>query len=79
VEGESAKAKANHELSATCKQSPGDLEATFRQKRGKGYHGYVANLTEICNPHIELQLITKVQVASNHTDDSCLLVKATQI
>jgi hypothetical protein len=30
VEGKSAKAKANHELSTTCMQSPDDLEATFR-------------------------------------------------
>jgi hypothetical protein len=33
-------------------------------------------LTETCDPKNALQLITKVQVASNNTDDSCLLVEA---
>jgi len=76
VEGEVAKAKVGRELSAASLQSPDDLEATFRQKGGKGYRGYVANLTETCDPKNALQLITKVQVASNNTDDSCLLVEA---
>jgi hypothetical protein len=76
VEGEAAKAKVGRELSASSLQSPDDLEATFRRKGGKGYRGYVANLTETCDPKNALQLITKVQVASNSTDDSCLLVKA---
>ena len=76
VEGTTAKAKANAELSASCLQSPDDLEATFRQKRQKGYRGYVANLTETCHPHNQLQLITKIQVAPNHTNDPCLLVNA---
>jgi hypothetical protein len=76
VEGEAAKAKIGRELSASSLQSPDDLEATFRRKGSKGYRGYVANLTETCGPKNALQLITKVQVASNSTDDSCLLVKA---
>ena len=76
VEGEAAKAKANTELSATSLQSPDDLEATYREKGGKGYHGYVANLTETCDPQNQLQLITKVQVAPNSTDDSRLLTDA---
>jgi hypothetical protein len=33
-------------LSPTSLQSPDDLEATFVQKGGKGYRGYVANLSE---------------------------------
>ena len=36
----------------------------------------ISNLTETCDPHNELQLITKVQVAPNHTDDSHLLAEA---
>jgi hypothetical protein len=68
--------KPNQALSATSLQSPDDLEATFREKRGKGYQGYVANLTETCDPENELQLITKVQAASNNTDDSQLLAEA---
>jgi len=68
--------KSNQALSATSLQSPDDLEATYREKRGKGYQGYVANLSETCDPENELQLITKVQTASNNTDDSQLLAEA---
>jgi hypothetical protein len=74
--GEMAKAKTGRELSANSLQSPDDLEATFRHKSGKGYRGYVANLTETCDPQNTLQLITKVQVAPNHTADSHLLAEA---
>jgi hypothetical protein len=66
----------NRDLSGTSLQSPDDLEATYRKKQGKGYHGYVANLSETCDPENPLQLITKVQVASNATDDSQLLAEA---
>jgi len=68
--------KGAEELSAYSLQSPDDLEATYREKRGQGYRGYVANLSETCDPENKLQLITKVQVASNNTDDSQLLAKA---
>ena len=66
----------NQDLSATSLQSPDDLEATYREKQGKGYQGYVANVSETCDPHNPLQLITKVQLASNATDDSQLLAEA---
>ena len=66
----------NQDLSATSLQSPDDMEATYREKQGKGYHGYVANLSETCDPQNPLQLITKVQVASNYVDDSQLLAEA---
>ena len=68
--------KPNTELSASSMQSPDDLEATYREKRGQGYQGYVGNVTETCDPANELQLITKVQVAPNNTDDSQLLAEA---
>lgn len=76
--------KPAEELSASSLQSPDDLEATYREKRGRGYQGYVANLSETCDPenpsagsgHHPLQLITKVQVAPNTTDDSQLLAEA---
>jgi hypothetical protein len=68
--------KANNELSASSLQSPDDLEATYREKRGQGYQGYVANVTETCDPENELQLVTKVQVAPNNMDDSQLLAEA---
>ena len=76
LEGAMVKAKAGRELSATSLQSPDDLEATFRHKSGKGYRGYVANLTETCDPQNTLQLITKVQLAPNNTADSHLLAEA---
>jgi hypothetical protein len=69
-------AKPNEDLSATSLQSPDDLEATYREKRSQGYQGYVANVTETCEPENPLQLITKVQTASNCTDDSQLLAEA---
>jgi hypothetical protein len=68
--------KLNEELSATSLQSPDDWEATYREKRGQGYQGYVANVTETCDPNNPLQLITKVQTAPNSTDDSQLLAEA---
>jgi len=68
--------KPNSELTSSCMQSPDDLEATYREKRGVGYRGYVANVTETCNPENELQLITKVQAAPNNTDDDQLLAEA---
>jgi hypothetical protein len=76
VKEKAAKAKTNHELSATCMQSPDDLEATFRQKGSKRYQGYAANLTETCDPNNQLQLITKMQVVPNHAADSHLLAEA---
>ena len=42
--------KTGEELSASSLQSPDDWEATYREKRGQGHRGYVANLTETCDP-----------------------------
>jgi hypothetical protein len=68
--------KANDEISSGCLQSVDDLEATYRTKGNAHYKGYVANLTETCDPTNEIQLITKVQVAANNVDDSQLLAEA---
>jgi hypothetical protein len=65
--------KAGTDLSAQSLQSPDDLEATYRQKRGVGYQGYVTNVTETCDLENGLQLIVKVQSAPNSTDDATLL------
>lgn len=70
------KVKLDKELSASSLQAPDDLEATYRQKNKKSYKGYVANLTETCDPDNQLQLITKVQVASNCVDDARLMEEA---
>jgi hypothetical protein len=71
-----AQPKANTEISAGCLQSLDDLEASYRVKSGQAYKGYVANVTETCEPNNPLQLITSVQVAPNTTEDSRLLVEA---
>jgi len=70
------KAKENKELTSSCLQSVDDLEATYRTKGADHYKGYVANITETCDPENELQLITKVQVAPNNVDDGQLLAEA---
>jgi hypothetical protein len=68
--------KDNSQLTSGCLQSLDDLEATYRTKGKASYQGYVANITETCDPENELQLITKVQVAPNHVDDGQLLAEA---
>lgn len=70
------RAKDNTEITSACLQSVDDLEATYRTKGTGHYKGYVANLTETCDPENELQLIVKVQVAPNNVDDSQLLAEA---
>jgi hypothetical protein len=73
---EQIRTKVGEELSASSLQSPDDWEATYREKRGQGYRGYVANLTETCDPENEIQLITQVQVAPNTKDDEQFAVEA---
>jgi hypothetical protein len=64
------------ELSAGSLQSPDDWEATYRNKGGEGHRGYVANLTETCDPENKFQLINKVQVEPNNVDDADMLKEA---
>ena len=68
--------KENQELASGSLQSVDDLEASYRTKGNAHYKGYVANVTETCDPENALQLITKVQVAPNNVDDSQLLAEA---
>jgi hypothetical protein len=68
--------KENQELVSGSLQSVDDLEASYRTKRNAHYKGYVANVTETCDPENDLQLITQVQVAPNNIDDSQLLAEA---
>lgn len=71
-----ARLKENQELPAGSLQSLDDLEATYRTKGSQHYKGYVANVTETCDPENEVQLITKVQVQPNNVADSHLLQEA---
>lgn len=68
--------KENAEITSGCLQSVDDLEASYRTKGTGHYKGYVANITETCDPENEFQLITKVQVAPNNIDDGQLLAEA---
>ena len=65
--------KKSQELNSSCLQSPDDIDATFRSKRGNDYRGQVVNVTETANPENSLNLITDVAVAPNNTDDSTIL------
>ena len=76
IQEQKVQPKSNENLRAASLQSLDDQEATFRRKEDEEYKGYVANVTETCDPHNPLQLITKVQVAPNNRDDADLLVEA---
>jgi hypothetical protein len=76
LEAQAVRPKANQELQADSLQSVDDLEATYRRKGSQNYKGYVANLSETCDPDNAVQLITKVQVAPNNTNDNTLLLAA---
>jgi hypothetical protein len=68
--------KTNAEITAGCLQSLDDLEATYRCKANQAYKGYVANVSETCDPTNPVQLIDLVQVAPNQISDIHLLKDA---
>ncbi len=76
VAANAVRPKKGKELSASSLQSPDDWEATYRQKRCQDQIGYVANVTETCDPENDLQLIIKVQVAPNNSAAAALLAEA---
>jgi Transposase domain (DUF772)/Transposase DDE domain len=76
VAEEQVQGLSDPELSPTRMLSPDDWDATLRGRRNTLYQGYVANLTETCDPQNPFQLITQVQVAPNHVDDPKLLLEA---
>ena len=76
LENQAVRTKTNQELEAGSLQSVDDLEATYRKKGPRAYKGYVANLSETCDPQNELQLITKIQVSPNNVNDDDLLLEA---
>jgi hypothetical protein len=67
------KAKENKEISSRSLQSAYDPDATYREKGGKKYKGYVANLTETCSQDNPVQLLTDYHLAPNTTSDIELL------
>ncbi len=75
-DGEKITLRQAKDVAADSLQSPHDPEATYREKNGERYRGYVANISETCDPENPVQLITSVQIASNNTDDSELLAQS---
>ena len=73
IEEEKIELKTPKEVSGSTLQSPDDREATYRRKGNESARGYVANISETCDPENELQLITSVGVEANATDDQKLL------
>jgi hypothetical protein len=73
IEDDKVVLRAVSEMDGGSLQSPYDPEATYREKNGESYKGYVTNLSETCDPANPVQLITSVQTASNKTDDGQLL------
>ncbi len=69
-------AKVGQELSANSLQSPDDLIASYRKKGDEGFIGYVSNAAETCHPDNDFQLILKMQIEPNTTDDAKMLAEA---
>ncbi len=65
--------RPKEELGSGTVCSPDDLEATCRTKRGQTHLGFVAFGAETCHPDNELDLVTKVALEANNTDDSKVL------
>jgi hypothetical protein len=72
---EKIEVKANEEISSSSLQSPDDLDATYRKKRGESYHGQSINVTETASPENPINLITDIEVNANNRDDSDVLNK----
>jgi hypothetical protein len=70
---EQVQAKSNGEIQAGCLQSLDDQEASYRVKNNHPFKGYVANLSETCDPSNPVQLVTQASVAPNRTSDIELL------
>ena len=54
-------------------QSPDDIEATYRNKKGVKNVGCVVNVSETADPDNEFQLITDVSTDMNNVNDSTIL------
>ncbi|AHC15309.1 transposase [Salinispira pacifica] len=74
-EQESIVVRESKELGGSTLQSPDDEEATFRTKSRESSRGYGANITETCDEDNNLQLISRVSVAPNITDDQQFLAE----
>lgn len=73
IESEKVTVKEPKEIGSSSLQSPDDIDATYRKKRGESYKGQAVNVTETANPENALNLIVDVETDTNNTDDSRLL------
>ena len=73
VAGNQILIKASEELTSGCLQSPDDIAATYRLKKGKKFKGQVINICETANPENAINLINDVVVEKNNKDDSVIL------
>lgn len=60
-------------VSSSSLQSPDDIEATYRTKRGKATRGQSVNIVETANPDNEINLLTDIAINANNKDDSVVL------
>lgn len=65
--------KSPDQLSSGSVQSPDDLDATYREKRGEAFRGQVVEVAETAHPHNPINLITDVAISPNNVDDSGIL------
>jgi hypothetical protein len=65
--------RENKDISPSSLQSAYDDGATFREKSGRKYSGYVAAISETCGKDNDIQLITDIEVRSNVVSDVALL------
>jgi hypothetical protein len=65
--------RAPKEIGSDSLQSPDDVDATYREKNGESFLGFVLHATETADPENPFQLITDVVVAPNNQDDSRIL------
>lgn len=65
--------RAGEEIRSDSLQSPDDLDATYREKDGESFQGFVLHATETADPENPLQLVTDVAVEPNNRDDSRIL------
>ena len=73
ISGVQIEIKGTEELHSGCLQSPDDIDATYRKKKGKEYKGQVVNVCETANPENPINLINDVTVENNNVDDSVIL------
>lgn len=71
--------KSKEELTSNSLQSPDDLDATYRKKRGESFKGQSINVMETASKENPVNLLTDVDVNANNVDDSNVLSNRIEI